>query len=139
MQNMLFYTAKWNCYNPLGASLKTVRSKQSNSSNITNFLIEVRWKNPYERGIRIISRRSANPPSPASSPHMNSTLNIRVNLCQKKFFMRKETKKPMHRRLVKDFLCKCHSTSRKRSLSSVHHLSKLFSVSYKKMYWRERF
>ena len=34
----------------------------------TNFLIELRQKIPYERGIKIISPRRASPPKRASSP-----------------------------------------------------------------------
>ena len=35
---------------------------------LTNFLIELRQKIPYERGIKIISPRRASPPNRASSP-----------------------------------------------------------------------
>ena len=35
---------------------------------LTNFLIELRQKIPYERGIKIISPRRASPPKRASSP-----------------------------------------------------------------------
>ena len=50
MQNILFYAAKWNCYNPLESLIenkkipgfKTTWSKQFFFSDIKNFLIEVR-------------------------------------------------------------------------------------------------
>ena len=48
--------------------------KQFFSSDI-NFLIELRWKIPYELGIKIISPRWASPLSRSSSPLMNSALN----------------------------------------------------------------
>ena len=35
---------------------------------LTNFLVELRQKTPYERGIKVISPRRASPPYRASSP-----------------------------------------------------------------------
>ena len=73
VQNILFYTAKWNCYNSFGDLLTTKKfplknyvPKQSFSSDNKHFLIEVRWKIPYKFGEKIIL------PSRASSPHMKS-------------------------------------------------------------------
>ena len=49
------------------------------SSDITNFLIELRQKIPYEHGIKIISPRQASPPNQASSPPYEWHLNLIID------------------------------------------------------------
>ena len=52
---------------------------------LTNFLIELRQKIPYERGIKIISPRRASPPNLASSPPYEQPLVwIIILLCDEK-------------------------------------------------------
>ena len=63
--------------------LKNYVSKHSFSSGITNFLIEVRQKIPYKRGMKIASFRWASPPSWISSPHMNSLFMKRFSFSTK--------------------------------------------------------
>ena len=50
--------------------------KQSFFSGITNFLIELRQKNPYERGIKIISPWKASPPNRATLPPYKQPLRL---------------------------------------------------------------
>ena len=56
----------------LNSRLKTTWPKQSFSSDIKDFLIEVWEKIPYEFGKKIILPRWASPPSRGSSPHIKS-------------------------------------------------------------------
>ena len=60
--------------------------KQPFSSYRTNFLIEMRKKTPYKRGIKIISRWRASPPNWASSPSYEQPLRWTNRKLNKKDF-----------------------------------------------------
>ena len=52
-------------------------------------MVEVRYKIPYERGLRIISHRGASPPSRCSSLYMKNPLETKHPICLPKCYFEK--------------------------------------------------